>query len=221
MITFYDKCYDVICKNEGGYVNDPKDSGGETYKGVARRYNRDWDGWVVIDRYKIMCEHDNISPKNNPKEFKNRMNELLKNNSEIDDKIRGLYSKEYWHPCRCDDIASVDKKLALYVFDYAINSGVSRAVKDLQEVIGGINVDGKIGAKTLEALQVAHLHEVQSEATGKGGLAPEDQGAERMHNIKNEYIAKRRLMIENSNKIAPKFKKGLYNRLRHLQGIEV
>lgn len=220
MITFYDKCYDVICKNEGGYNNDPKDSGGETYCGVARRYNKTWDGWKVIDRYRIICEHDNINPKNNPKEFKNRMNLLLKNNSEIDYKIRKLYSEEYWQPCKCDGIGEVDKKLALYVFDYAINSGVSRAVKDLQAVLNVV-VDGKIGEKTLEALQVAHLHEVQSEATGKGGLAPEDQGAERMHSIKNEYIAKRRLMIENSNKIAPKFKKGLYNRLKHLQGIEV
>ena len=37
---------------EGGYVNDKDDAGGETYKGISRRYNPTWQGWTMIDSYK-------------------------------------------------------------------------------------------------------------------------------------------------------------------------
>ena len=36
-------------KHEGGYVFDPDDSGGETYKGVARKFHSKWEGWSKID----------------------------------------------------------------------------------------------------------------------------------------------------------------------------
>lgn len=28
--------------HEGGYVNDPEDSGGETYKGISRNNHKNW-----------------------------------------------------------------------------------------------------------------------------------------------------------------------------------
>ena len=36
-------------KAEGGYVNDPQDPGGETYKVIACKMNSKWDGWTIID----------------------------------------------------------------------------------------------------------------------------------------------------------------------------
>lgn len=44
------KSYDILIKHEGGYVNDPDDKGGETYKGIARKFNPDWKGWKIIDK---------------------------------------------------------------------------------------------------------------------------------------------------------------------------
>jgi lysozyme family protein len=32
----FKQAYQLVLQNEGGYVNDPNDPGGETYKGVAR-----------------------------------------------------------------------------------------------------------------------------------------------------------------------------------------
>ena len=44
---------DQTIEEEGRYVNDPDDSGGETYSGVSRVHNVDWSGWVLIDGYKL------------------------------------------------------------------------------------------------------------------------------------------------------------------------
>ena len=38
--------------NEGGWVNDPNDIGGETYRGISRKFNPKWNGWSVIDEMK-------------------------------------------------------------------------------------------------------------------------------------------------------------------------
>ena len=40
----YDKCLETILHHEGGYVNHPKDPGGETNLGVTKRVYEDWGG---------------------------------------------------------------------------------------------------------------------------------------------------------------------------------
>ena len=40
----YQKCLDMILHHEGGYVNHPKDPGGETNLGVTKRVYEDWGG---------------------------------------------------------------------------------------------------------------------------------------------------------------------------------
>ena len=42
MINFsnkYNTCIEKLLKKEGGYVNDPDDKGGQTYRGISRKYN--------------------------------------------------------------------------------------------------------------------------------------------------------------------------------------
>ena len=49
---------------EGGYSNNPKDKGGETYRGIARKYWPDWAGWIIVDEYKRNmpgATHDRIT----------------------------------------------------------------------------------------------------------------------------------------------------------------
>ncbi len=38
---------------EGGYANDPADSGGETFRGISRRNWPQWEGWPLIDQAKV------------------------------------------------------------------------------------------------------------------------------------------------------------------------
>ena len=47
---------------EGGYVDDPDDRGGETYKGISRKNHPAWEGWEIIDSMKEM-EHS-VFPEN-------------------------------------------------------------------------------------------------------------------------------------------------------------
>ncbi|RTL56234.1 MAG: hypothetical protein EKK37_17325 [Sphingobacteriales bacterium] len=48
----FDVAYNIVRKNEGGYIFDPADPGGETYCGISRRSFPSWKGWVIIDRVK-------------------------------------------------------------------------------------------------------------------------------------------------------------------------
>jgi lysozyme family protein len=43
MLTKFEDIIDVVLEHEGGYVNDPKDPGGETNFGIARRSHPDVD----------------------------------------------------------------------------------------------------------------------------------------------------------------------------------
>jgi len=132
---------------EGGYVNDPVDKGGETHRGVARKFNADWPGWPVIDQ--IKADH--------PDDFKERINA----NDELADLAKALYRKRYWAPIRGDEIPN--QHIANKVFDTGVNQGVARSIRYLQEGLNLLNrnqknyadveVDGKFGNQTMKALQ--------------------------------------------------------------------
>lgn len=57
-----------------------------------------------------------------------------------------IYNRDYWGKILGD---SLPAKADLIVFDMAVNMGVSRAIKLLQEACGA-TVDGLLGVKTLE-----------------------------------------------------------------------
>jgi len=58
-----------------------------------------------------------------------------------------IYQEHYWNACRCDEI---NWPLNLYLFDSAVNQGVSKAVTVLQVALR-VKVDGVLGPKTIEA----------------------------------------------------------------------
>jgi lysozyme family protein len=66
---------------------------------------------------------------------------------------RGIYYKDYWVPTRCE---VMPLSLAIVVFDAAVNNGVGRAIKWLQEAVG-VEADGIIGEQTLAALGKAEV----------------------------------------------------------------
>lgn len=59
-----------------------------------------------------------------------------------------IYRSSYWGAARCDEMPA---GLDYAVFDFAVNSGVSRAVRSLQRVLG-VKQDGVVGRFTLQAI---------------------------------------------------------------------
>jgi lysozyme family protein len=117
----YAKCLAQVLKYEGGYVDHPKDPGGPTNKGITQAV---YDSW---------------------QKSQNLPTQSVRNIS--DATVAAIYKQQYWDRISGDDLpAGVD----FAVFDYAVNSGVSRAAKTLQAVVG-VAQDGVIGPATIQA----------------------------------------------------------------------
>lgn len=78
------------------------------------------------------------------------------------ERAKEIYRRDYWESVYCDNLIP---NLALVVFDFAVNSGVSTAVKYLQRAVNiyrdenKLEEDGILGPKTKEALlAVYHTH---------------------------------------------------------------
>jgi len=72
------------------------------------------------------------------------------------DEAKAIYRDRYWNAMRGDDLPpGVD----YCVFDYGVNSGVGRAAKVLQRLVGA-GVDGTIGDVTLAAVRSADAEQL-------------------------------------------------------------
>ena len=117
----YAQALKQVLKYEGGYVDHPKDPGGPTNKGVTQAV---YDSWR--------------KSQNLPTQSVRAI---------ADSEVAAIYKNLYWDRISGDNLPSgVD----FAVFDFAVNSGVSRAAKTLQAVVG-VTQDGVIGPATIEA----------------------------------------------------------------------
>ena len=65
------------------------------------------------------------------------------------DLVRQFYRSNFWHPLRLDEVEHQD--VAGNICDFGVNAGLGTAAK-LAQLVAGTTPDGKIGAKTLQAL---------------------------------------------------------------------
>jgi lysozyme family protein len=70
--------------------------------------------------------------------------------------VMPLYKAKYWDTIKGDDLP---EGVDYAVFDFAINSGPSRAAKTLQSVLS-TNPDGQIGTTTLRAIEASNPREI-------------------------------------------------------------
>ena len=63
--------------------------------------------------------------------------------------VRGFYRSNFWTALRLDEVQSQD--VARTLFDFAVNAGTGTATK-LAQIVVGTTPDGKIGPKTLAAI---------------------------------------------------------------------
>jgi lysozyme family protein len=119
-------------QNEGKYVNDPSDSGGETYCGISRKNFPKWEGWIIIDSY---------SRINFPK--------CLDQDTKLQGLVSDFYYHNFWLAAGCDKLNN--QEIANHLFDSAVNMGIKPAVKLVQESLF-TTVTGVLDKTTIEKL---------------------------------------------------------------------
>ncbi|EHK56806.1 glycoside hydrolase family 108 protein [Allomesorhizobium alhagi] len=111
-----------VLKHEGGYANNPKDPGGPTNKGITLATFRSY-----------------VKASGSVADLK----------AITDAQVATVYRKQYWNAVNGD---ALPDGVDYAVFDFAVNSGPSRAAKYLQAVVGA-SQDGKVGPGTLAAVR--------------------------------------------------------------------
>tara|TARA_R100000995_G_scaffold17285_1_gene6851 strand:- start:296 stop:805 length:510 start_codon:yes stop_codon:yes gene_type:complete len=125
----FEECMARLLEHEGGYVWHAQDPGGETNFGVTRAVYEQYVGRQVMNGEMEGLTHDDVYP---------------------------IYKENYWDAVRGDDLPSgVDWS----TFDWAVNSGKSRASKALQRIVG-VEADGGIGPMTLQAVAEVDPEEI-------------------------------------------------------------
>ena len=128
----FEECLALVLKHEGGYVNNPKDPGGMTNLGVTKKV---WEEYVghPVDEAAMRA----LGPAD----------------------VARLYKKNYWDKIKGD---ALPRGVDYACFDLAVNSGVGRAAKFLQQAVGA-NPDGAIGPATLDAVEKADPRSLATE----------------------------------------------------------
>lgn len=107
----FDKMLKFVLLREGGYSNNPNDKGGETNKGIT------------YQTYNSYRKSRGLSPR--------RVKYIT------DEEVRDIYYNNYYKASGADKIQN--PKLAAYVFDTAVNMGVSRAKEFLAKSGNDLN----------------------------------------------------------------------------------
>ena len=117
---------------EGGWSNDPADPGGATNFGITIADYARYRGVLLNSSTApgLEAELRGISPET----------------------VRAIYRASYWLAARCDLLPGAP---AVMHFDAAVNHGVGRAARMLQEA-AGVAVDGAIGPVTIAAVRGAN-----------------------------------------------------------------
>jgi lysozyme family protein len=121
----FEKVHALIEKWEGGYTNHPRDPGGPTNMGITLQVLAAW-------RHAAVSADD------------------VRNLSR--DEALQIFRANYWGPVHGDEIPL---PAAQVVYNTAVLSGTSRAIRFLQQALGhqqaGLSVDGRMGALTVGA----------------------------------------------------------------------
>ena len=128
----FNPAFDYVLAEEGGWqlTNHASDKGGMTFAGVSRRANPDWTGWKLIDQGASEADED------------------------LHERVRWLYRENYWLPLRLDEVTQ--DGIAQDIFSCAILSG-PRTASVLAQIATGAEPDGKIGPKTVFAINGMNL----------------------------------------------------------------
>lgn len=134
-------CLAIVLASEGSaFVDDPHDPGGATRYGVTLATLSAWRAERGLAT--TIADVEALTP----------------------DTVAPLYEAEFWAPAHCPELpAGVD----LMTFDAAVNTGVGRAIRMLQQALG-VAADGLFGPQTRAALnQMKPAEIIQNQAADR------------------------------------------------------
>lgn len=149
----FEPAYEITNGNEGGWQNDPHDSGNDdaghgTYKGLASAKQPRWKGWPIIAAAIAKMP---LQPPYGTKPYKEWVDELnatLAANAELQEMVRAYYRLNFWDVNKLDLFRS--QEAANKVYDCGVNQGTGTAAMILQKVLG-VMPDANIGPVTIAA----------------------------------------------------------------------
>ena len=106
MIENFNKSFALVLKSEGGYVNNPKDPGGETKMGVTKAAWSTWLKRTIMPGEMAKLTIADITP---------------------------FYKALYWDKSYCPQLPL---GLDYMVFDASVNMGVGQSIRLLQRSLG-------------------------------------------------------------------------------------
>ena len=106
MINNYEYSLAQVLKSEGGYVNNPKDPGGETNMGVTKAAWSTWLKRTILPGEMAQLTHADIIP---------------------------FYKALYWDKSYCNQLPT---GIDYMVFDASVNMGVGQSIRLLQRSLG-------------------------------------------------------------------------------------
>jgi lysozyme family protein len=106
MINNFEFSLAQVLKSEGGYVNNPKDPGGETMMGVTKAAWSTWLKRTILPGEMAQLTHADIIP---------------------------FYKALYWDKAYCNQLPTGVDYMA---FDAAVNMGVGQSIRLLQKSLG-------------------------------------------------------------------------------------
>ncbi|AEL24355.1 Peptidoglycan binding domain-containing protein [Cyclobacterium marinum DSM 745] len=146
-MTDFEIAYNKVMGHEGGYHAgtgaNAADRGGETYKGIARRFHAKWNGWEIIDGLK----KESNFPRN------------LKQHSQLQGSVNDFYKEHFWETNKLGSLRFQQLKNKL--FDIGVNMGKATAATFLQRgfnylcrgnTASKLKVDAVIGAITISRI---------------------------------------------------------------------
>lgn len=125
-----------LLEHEGWYANDPRDSGGETFRGISRRWFPKWEGWSMIDA----CEDKSV----------------LHTSIQLEEAVENFYYAYFWVKTQAHEIEN--EFIAEMIFNFSVNMGKKVIAKKVQRILKA-KPDGIIGPETLGALNSANPSE--------------------------------------------------------------
>ena len=149
----YVRCLIFTMSAEGSYSFREADTGLQTYKGISRKWNPKWIGWVIVDKALEKYPELKIAYKKPPASI-HKLNFELNVNEELEYLIYDFYYENYYTKCGAWNIGG---KLAVVLFDMSVLSGTRRASKSLQKCLNihfktNLVVDSQVGSGTIRVL---------------------------------------------------------------------